>query len=130
MYLIGIVFATISEHIASIYLGGYAYRFENVPAYVAPGHGMVYLSSVAMARSGLFFTLCKRNHLLSLCQLWFLFVVGYYARRTRGCSGSLVVLRVYCFYVQRALALIVFRCFFYYHMAGADWHSLRCLVLG
>lgn len=52
--LIAIIFATIGEHFASPYMGGYTYRFENVPAYVPPGHGMVYLTAVALARSGFF----------------------------------------------------------------------------
>ena len=52
--LIAVIFATLGEHFASIYMGGYTYRFENVPAYVPPGHGMVYLTAVALARSGLF----------------------------------------------------------------------------
>lgn len=34
-------------------MGGYTYRFENVSAYVPPGHGMVYLAAIAIARSGL-----------------------------------------------------------------------------
>ena len=29
------------------------YRFDNVPAYVPPGHGMVYLTAVVLARSAL-----------------------------------------------------------------------------
>jgi hypothetical protein len=52
--IIAVVFATLGEHFASIYMGGYTYRFGNVPAYVPPGHGMVYLTAVALARSGLF----------------------------------------------------------------------------
>jgi hypothetical protein len=51
---IAVLFATVGEHFASIYMGGYTYRFENVPAYVPPGHGMVYLTAVALARSRLF----------------------------------------------------------------------------
>lgn len=51
---IAVVFATIGEHFASPFMGGYTYRFENVPAYVFPGHGMVYLTAVALARSRLF----------------------------------------------------------------------------
>ncbi|MBH0209599.1 MAG: hypothetical protein HP495_14005, partial [Nitrospira sp.] len=51
---IAVIFATLGEHFASLYMGGYTYRFENVPAYVPPGHGMVYLTAVAMARSGFF----------------------------------------------------------------------------
>jgi hypothetical protein len=52
--VIAVLFATIGEHFASIYMGGYTYRFGNVPAYVPPGHGMVYLTAIALARSGLF----------------------------------------------------------------------------
>jgi hypothetical protein len=52
--VIAIIFATIGEHFASPFMGGYIYRFENVPAYVPPGHGMVYLTAVALARSGFF----------------------------------------------------------------------------
>ncbi|MGH7182122.1 MAG: hypothetical protein ACREJN_09110 [Nitrospiraceae bacterium] len=52
--IVAVVFATWGEHFASIYMGGYTYRFGNVPAYVPPGHGMVYLTAIAMARSGLF----------------------------------------------------------------------------
>jgi hypothetical protein len=52
--VLAVLFATVGEHFASIYMGGYTYRFENVPAYVPPGHGMVYLTAVALARSGFF----------------------------------------------------------------------------
>src|SRR6185312_2139223 len=52
--IIAVAFATAGEHFASIYMQGYTYRFGNVPAYVPPGHGMVYLTAVALARSGLF----------------------------------------------------------------------------
>gem|GEM_PF-4870265 len=52
--VIAIIFATIGEHFASPFMGGYIYRFENVPAYVPPGPGMVYLTAVALARSGFF----------------------------------------------------------------------------
>ncbi|MGZ4956667.1 MAG: hypothetical protein ACXV8Q_16290, partial [Methylobacter sp.] len=48
---IAVIFATIGEHFASPFMGGYTYRFENVPAYVPPGHGMVYLTAVALGRS-------------------------------------------------------------------------------
>jgi hypothetical protein len=52
--LIAVAFATVGEHFASVFMGGYTYRFGNVPAYVPPGHGMVYLTAVALGRSGLF----------------------------------------------------------------------------
>lgn len=52
--IVAIAFATAGEHFASIYMGGYIYRFENVPAFVPPGHGLVYLTAVVLARSKLF----------------------------------------------------------------------------
>lgn len=52
--LVAVMFATVGEHFASPYMEGYIYRFHNVPAYVPPGHGMVYLTAVALARSGFF----------------------------------------------------------------------------
>lgn len=51
---IAVSFATIGEHYASIYMAGYTYRLENVPAFVPPGHGIVYLTAVVLGRSGIF----------------------------------------------------------------------------
>ena len=52
--LIAVAFATVGEYFASPYMGGYTYRLGNVPAFVPPGHGMVYLTAVALGRSMLF----------------------------------------------------------------------------
>lgn len=46
-----IAFATVVEYTFSPLLGVYAYRFDNVPAYVPPGHGLVYLAAMAIGRS-------------------------------------------------------------------------------
>ncbi|WP_235590336.1 hypothetical protein [Nitrosomonas ureae] len=58
--VVAVVFATAGEHFASIYMEGYTYRFGNVPLYVPPGHGMVYLTAVALSRSRFFFDERKR----------------------------------------------------------------------
>ena len=58
--IVAVAFATLGEHFASIYMQGYTYRFENVPAYVPPGHGMVYLTAVALARSGFFLRFSRK----------------------------------------------------------------------
>src|SRR4051794_36362424 len=42
-----VVFATLIEYTCSPLLGVYLYRFDNVPAYVPPGHGLVYLAALA-----------------------------------------------------------------------------------
>jgi hypothetical protein len=46
-----VAFATLMEYLCSPLLGVYLYRFENVPAYVPPGHGLVYLSAYALGHA-------------------------------------------------------------------------------
>lgn len=76
--LIAVAFATLGEHFASPYMEGYIYRFHNVPAYVPPGHGMVYLTAVALARSG-FFQQHGRQiaiFVVAVCGLWTLWGIS------------------------------------------------------
>ncbi|MGQ0591263.1 MAG: hypothetical protein ACT4QB_01075 [Gammaproteobacteria bacterium] len=51
---IAMLAATICEYTFAPTYHIYTYRFDNVPAYVPPGHGMVYLTAVVLARSLLF----------------------------------------------------------------------------
>jgi hypothetical protein len=44
-------FASLVEYTFSPLLGVYLYRFHNVPAYVPPGHGLVYLTALAIGRT-------------------------------------------------------------------------------
>ena len=46
-----VAFATAVEYTFSPLLEVYVYRFDNVPAYVPPGHGLVYLAALALGRS-------------------------------------------------------------------------------
>jgi hypothetical protein len=48
-----VVFATVVEYVFSPTLEVYVYRFDNVPAYVPPGHGLVYLSAYALGHAAL-----------------------------------------------------------------------------
>jgi hypothetical protein len=48
-----IVLATCVEYTASPLLGLYTYRLHNVPSYVPPGHGLVYLAALNIGRSAL-----------------------------------------------------------------------------
>ena len=81
--IIAVAFATLGEHFASIYMGGYTYRFGNVPAYVPPGHGMVYLTAVALARSGFFLKYARK---IAAFVVLVLASIGYalYRRRDLG----------------------------------------------
>ncbi|HVQ88673.1 MAG TPA: hypothetical protein VMT88_10885 [Actinomycetes bacterium] len=46
-----VIFATVVEYTFSPLLGVYTYRLENVPAFVPPGHGLVYLAAFSLGRS-------------------------------------------------------------------------------
>ena len=52
--IIVIAFATLIEYTFSPLLEVYTYRFDNVPAFVPPGHGLVYLAALCMGRSEFF----------------------------------------------------------------------------
>jgi hypothetical protein len=49
-----VVIATATEVMCSIVWGLYIYRFENLPLYVPPGHGLIYLLAVRLAALHLF----------------------------------------------------------------------------
>ena len=46
-----VAFATVVELVFAGWLGVYVYRLDNVPAFVPPGHGLVYLAAFAVGRS-------------------------------------------------------------------------------
>jgi hypothetical protein len=46
-----VAFATAVEYVFSPLLEVYVYRLDNVPAFVPPGHGLVYLCALALGRS-------------------------------------------------------------------------------
>jgi len=48
-----IAFATAVEYTFADLLGAYVYRLDNVPSFVPPGHGLVYLAAYAFGRSAL-----------------------------------------------------------------------------
>ncbi len=71
--LVVVAFATAVEYTFSPLLEVYVYRFDNVPAYVPPGHGLVYLAALALGRS----TWVRRN--LTACSVVVLVAGGAYA---------------------------------------------------
>jgi hypothetical protein len=46
-----VVFASAVEYTFAPLLEVYSYRFDNVPAYVPPGHGLIYLGALALGRT-------------------------------------------------------------------------------
>jgi hypothetical protein len=93
---IAVMFATVGEHFASPYMGGYTYRFENVPAYVPPGHGLVYLTAVALGRSGLFLTHARQiaAFVVLVCGAWSVWGISGYAAQ-----GDSVGALLYCVFL-------------------------------
>ena len=49
--LIVVIVATCAEVVGSIVLGAYTYRLENLPAFVPPGHGLVFLAGLRISQS-------------------------------------------------------------------------------
>lgn len=68
-----VVLATVVEYTFAPLLGAYEYRFDNVPAYVPPGHGLVYLAALCLGRT----TLVQRH--LRACTVTVLLAGGGYA---------------------------------------------------
>jgi hypothetical protein len=46
-----VVFASVVEYVFAGWLGVYVYRLHNVPSFVPPGHGLVYLAALSIGRS-------------------------------------------------------------------------------
>ena len=46
-----VAFASVVEYVFAGWLGVYVYRLDNVPAFVPPGHGLVYLAALCLGRS-------------------------------------------------------------------------------
>ncbi|AMK76431.1 MULTISPECIES: hypothetical protein [Methylomonas] len=79
---VAVTFAVIGEYFASVYMKGYIYRFGNVPAYVPAGHGLVYLTAVALGRSGLFQQHARRIavFVVAACGTWVAWGLSGYSR--------------------------------------------------
>lgn len=111
--VIAVIFATIGEHFASPFMGGYTYRFENVPAYVPPGHGMVYLTAVALGRSGLF--LRHARHIASfvvlVCGAWSVWGISGYA--VQGDSVGALLYCVFLAYLFKGRSPMVYLAAFF-----------------
>jgi hypothetical protein len=75
--------ATVLEYTASTGLGIYTYRLHNVPSYVPPGHGLVYLAALCIGRS----VLAERFRrpfiaaVIVVCGLWAFWGVALAPRR-------------------------------------------------
>ena len=111
--LIAIMFATVGEHFASPFMGGYTYRFHNVPFYVPPGHGMVYLTAVALARSGLFLRHARAiaTFVVIVCGLWSIWGISGYAEQ--GDSVGALLFCIFLAYLFKGRSPMVYLAAFF-----------------
>ena len=102
--IVAVAFATAGEHFASIYMGGYTYRFENVPLYVPPGHGMVYLTAVALARSGFFLMNARKLvvFVITIGGLWSLWGISGIPEQGDQVGAFLFCIFVVCLFKGRS----------------------------
>jgi len=101
---VAVTFAVIGECFASIYMQGYIYRFGNLPAYVPPGHGLVYLTAVALGRSGFFLQYARQIAIfvISLCGFWALWGISMWAQRPDQIGAILFVIFILYLYKGRS----------------------------
>ena len=111
--IVAVAFATLGEHFASIYMGGYTYRFGNVPAYVPPGHGMVYLTAVALARSGLFLRYARKiaAFVIVTCGAWSLWGISAYPEQ--GDQVGALLFCVFLIYLFKGRSPMVYLAAFF-----------------
>jgi hypothetical protein len=111
--LVAVAFTTVGEYVASVCMGGYIYRFENVPAYVPFGHGMVYLTSIALARSGLFLRHARAivTTVVLVGGAWSIWGISGYAER--GDSGGALLFCVFLVCLFRGRSPLVYLAAFF-----------------
>lgn len=111
--IIAVAFATAGEHFASIYMGGYTYRLENVPAYVPPGHGMVYLTAVALARSGFFMRHARgiAIFVVAVCGVWSAWGISGYP--SQGDQVGALLFCVFLIYLFKGRSPMVYLAAFF-----------------
>ncbi|MCA1854212.1 MAG: hypothetical protein LC647_18035, partial [Beggiatoa sp.] len=102
----------------------YTYRFDNVPAYVPPGHGMVYLTAVVLARSLVFecYGASITRVALLIGTVWSLWGVVFAERLD---TGGAALFCVFCAFVLLGRSPLVYvGAFFvtsYLELVGTYW---------
>lgn len=106
--LIAVTFATIGEQFASIYMAGYTYRLENVPAFVPPGHGLVYLTAVVLGRTELFINHAKKITLFVVLVGGTWAILAFLAITGRQDEIGLILFCIYLIYLFKGRSPMVY----------------------
>lgn len=110
---VAVAFTTVGEYVASVCMGGYTYRFDNVPAYVPLGHGLVYLTSIALARSGLFIKYARAiaTTVIVVCGAWSIW--GISGIPEQGDIGGAVLFSVFLICLFKGRSPLVYLAAFF-----------------
>ncbi|MDQ7091895.1 MAG: hypothetical protein Q9M50_14890 [Methylococcales bacterium] len=102
--LVAMIFATLGENFASLYMEGYIYRFRNIPAYIPAGHGIVYLTAVALGRSGFFQRYARKISIFVVIVggLWAIRGVSPYTERADAIGLVLFIIFLVCLFKGRS----------------------------
>ncbi len=102
--LVAMAFATLGENFASLYMEGYVYRFKNIPLYIPAGHGIVYLTAVALGRSGLFQRYARQISMLVIFigGIWTIRGVSPFVERADTIGLFLFIIFLSCLYKGRS----------------------------
>jgi hypothetical protein len=104
---VAILFAVLGEFFASIYMHGYTYRFGNLPAYVPAGHGLVYLTAVALGRSGFFLSHARWLSVVVVCFLGIWAYFGF-TNAKRPDEIGVILFLVFLLYLLRGRSPLVY----------------------
>ena len=101
-----IIVATCVEYTASPFLGYYTYRLHNVPSYVPPGHGLVYLAALSIGRSQVAGLLRQAviGFTLVVCGAWALW--GLFLSPRRDAFGAVMYLVLLRFTLRGSRPLV------------------------
>jgi hypothetical protein len=101
-----ILVATATEYTASGLLGVYTYRLHNIPWFVPPGHGLLYLTALALGRSQLFAVLRRPviGATIAVGGAWALWGLALAPRN--DAFGAIVYLCLLCFLVAGRAPLV------------------------
>ena len=119
-----ILVATCVEYTASPFLGYYTYRLHNVPSYVPPGHGLVYLAALSIGCSQMAIVLRRPFIVFTLvvCGAWAAW--GVFLSPREDVFGAIMFLFLLWFTLRGSRPLVYAGAFLvtsYLELIGRGW---------
>lgn len=128
--LIVVVVATFFEIVGSVWWGVYVYRYDNLPTFVPPGHGMVYLFGLRLTQTAWGRRNARRMVRLAIAGVLAWAVVGLTLLERRDVAGAIGAAVLAVFLVRGRAPATYAGVFFYvaflelYGTAIGTWYWL------